>query len=46
MASGLILQGKQKGKSGSNDRLSAPESLWMVTALMKLKDTCFLEGRF
>ena len=22
----------------------APESLWIMTAAMKLKDTCFLEG--
>ena len=23
----------------------APKSLWMVTAAMKLKDACFLEGK-
>ena len=23
----------------------APKSLWMVTAVMKLKDTCSLEGK-
>ena len=42
MASGLIIYGKEKGKSGSSDRFLfswAPKSLWMVTEAMKLKDT-------
>ena len=36
------------GKSGNSDRLyfgKAPKSLQMVTAAMKLKDTCSLEGK-
>ena len=34
------------GNNGNSDRLLswAPKSLWMVTAAMKLKDTCSLEG--
>ena len=39
------LHGKQMGKNGNSDRLHfswAPKSLQMVTATMKLKDTCFL----
>ena len=34
------------GNNGSSESLFfwAPKSLWMVTAAMKLKDTCFLEG--
>ena len=36
----------RRGESGSNDRFSwAPKSLQMVTAAMKLKDTCSLEGK-
>ena len=35
------------GNNGNSDRLFswAPKSLWMVTAAMKLKDTCSLEGK-
>ena len=35
------------GKSGSGDILFswAPKSLWMVTAAMKLKETCSLERK-
>ena len=35
------------GKSGNSDILFswAPESLWAVTAAMKLKDTCSLEEK-
>ena len=35
-------------KNGNSDRLyfgGAPKSLQMVTAAMKLKDTCSLEGK-
>ena len=37
----------RRGKSGSSDRFYflAPKSLQMVTAAIKLKDTCFLEGK-
>ena len=35
----------RRGKSGSSDRFSwAPKSLQMVTAAVKLKDNCSLEG--
>ena len=36
------------GNNGNSDRLyfgGAPKSLQMVTAVMKLKDTCFLEEK-
>ena len=39
----------RKGKSGSSDRFYflglPPKSLWMVTAVVKLKDACSLEGK-
>ena len=38
----------RRGESGSSDRLYfwvAPESLKIVTAAMKLKDVCSLEGK-
>ena len=37
------------GNNGYTDRLYflwAPKSLWTVTAAMKLKDTCSLEGSY
>ena len=37
------------GNNGNRDRLyfgGAPKSLQMVTAAMKLKDTCFLEEKY
>jgi len=35
-----------KGENSDRFLLSwAPKSLWMVTAAMKLKDTCSLEGK-
>ena len=41
--------GKRRGKSGSSDSFYflglPPKSLWMVTAAMKLKDACSLEGK-
>ena len=45
MASGSIMS-KRRGKSGNSDRLFswAPKSLQM-TAAMKLKDNCSLEGK-
>ena len=46
MASGSITSWQMDGENSENsDRLFswAPESLWMVTAAMKLKDTCSLE---
>ena len=47
MASGLITSNRW-GKSEISDRLCffwAPKSLQMVTAAMKLKDTCSLEEK-
>ena len=47
MASGPITSWQMDGENSENsDRLFswAPESLWMVTAAMKLKDTCSLKG--
>ena len=44
----LYFVANERGKSGSSDRFSllrAPESLQMVTAAMKLKHTCSLEGK-
>ena len=38
----------RRGNSGNSERLyfgGAPKSLQMVTAAMKLKDTCSLEGK-
>ena len=37
----------RKGRNGNNDRLFSwiPKSLQTVTAAMKLKDTCSLEGK-
>ena len=48
MASGLFLHGKQMGKQWKQRQALfswAPESLQMVTAAMKLKDTCSLEEK-
>ena len=48
MASGPITSWQiDGGESGNSDILFswAPESLWAVTAAMKLKDTCSLEGK-
>ena len=48
MASGPITHGKQMGKQWKQCQtlfLGAPKSLQMVTATMKLKDTCSLEEK-
>ena len=49
MASGPITSWQIRwGNSGNSDRLyflGAPKSLQMVTAAMKLKDTCSLEDK-
>ena len=47
MAKVPSFNGKIWGISGKSDRLfgGAPKSLQMVTALMKLKDTCSLEAK-
>ena len=48
MASGPILHGKQMGKQWKQWLTlfwGAPKSLQMVTAAMKLKDTCSLEEK-
>jgi len=49
MASGFITSWQgEGGKSGSSDRfyfLGLPKSLLTVTAAMKLKDACSLEGK-
>ena len=48
MASVPLLYGKQKGKKWKQWQILfswAPKSLWMVTAAMKLKDACSLEGK-
>ena len=48
MASGPIIHGKQMGKQWKQCQtlfLGAPKSLQMVTAAMKLKDTCSLEEK-
>ena len=45
MASGPIISWQIDGETGNSDRLyffPAPKSLQMVTAAMKLKDTCSL----
>ena len=38
---------KRWGKNGNSDRFYswAPKSLWTVTAVMKSKDACSLEGK-
>ena len=50
MASGCITSWQIDGEnSGNNGRLyfsGAPKSLQMVTAALKLKDACSLEGKF
>ena len=47
MASGPIASWQINGETGNSDRLfwGAPKSLQMVTAAMKLKDTCSLEEK-
>ena len=48
MASGAITSWQiDRGNSGNSERLFswAPKSLQMVTAAMKLKDFCSLEGK-
>ena len=47
MASGCITSWQIDGQSGNSDRLfwGATKSLQMVTAAMKLKDTCSLEEK-
>ena len=49
MAAGPITSWKIDGETdGNNDRLyfwGSPKSLQMMTAAMKLKDTCFLEEK-
>ena len=47
MASGPITSWEIEGKSGKSDILFswAPKSLQSVTAAMKFKDTCSLEGK-
>ena len=43
-----ITRGKQMGKKWKQWQILfswAPESLWTVTAAMKLEDICFLEGK-
>ena len=48
MASGPITSGKQMGKQWKQCQTLfswAPKSLQMVTAVMKLKDACFLEQK-
>ena len=48
MASGPSLHGKYMGKQWKQCQtlfLGAPKSLQLVTAAMKLKDTCFLKEK-
>ena len=48
MASGPITHGKWMGKQWKQWQTlfsKTPKSLWTVTAVMKLKDTCFLEEK-
>ena len=48
MASGPITSWEIDGETMETVRdliFCAPKSLWMVTATMKLKDTCFLEEK-
>ena len=47
MASSPSLHGKQMGKQWKQWQVLFPwasKSLWTLTAVMELKDTCFLEG--
>ena len=47
MTSGHITTNRL-GNNGNSDKLyfgGTPRSLWMVTAVMKLKDTCSLEEK-
>ena len=46
MVSGPIVANR-RGKSGDSDRFFswAPKSLQMVTAALKVKDACSLEGK-
>ena len=45
MASGLITLWETNGETVADFILGAPKSLQMVTATMKLKDTCSLEEK-
>ena len=45
MASGPITSWEIDGETVADFNLGAPKSLQMVTAAMKLKDTCSLEGK-
>ena len=45
MASGPITSWQIDGETVTDFILGAPKSLQMVTAAMKLKDACFLEGQ-
>ena len=46
MASGPIMSWQIGGETMETMTFSwAPKSLWMVTAVMKLKDTCYLEEK-
>ena len=45
MASGPITSWEIDGETVTDFILGAPKSLHMVTAAVKLKDTCFLEGK-
>ena len=46
MASGPIMSWQIGGETMETMTFSwAPKSLWMVTAAMKLKDVCSLEGK-
>jgi len=46
-SSPITLWQKDGEKNGNSDRLYflTPKSLWMVTAAMKLRDTCSLEEK-
>ena len=49
IASSPITSWQKKGEKWKHWQIFlswAPKSLWMVTAAMKLKDTCFLEEKF
>ena len=45
MVSSHYFMANRWGNIGNSDRLLGSKSLWMVTAAMKLKDTCSLEGK-
>ena len=45
IASGPIISSKIDGETVADFILGAPKSLQMVTAAMKLKDACSLEGK-